>query len=113
MMSCIFCLKPANDAPEMALEQCSNCQDSGWSVKYQTNGYLCATDPFPDINWVAIFNNQFYVELDYRDDQTRFFRWVPKGNQYTLITYFNRLEKVNPTNIQSWLDRILKLKVFY
>ena len=107
-MNCSYCQKKCLQNPNKGYDLCENCYQD-WSVRYSWEGFAAN----PTINWLAIYNQEFYVELDFRDQQTRFFNWIPKDNQYILITYFNQLEKVTPANIQRWLDRILNLKVFY
>lgn len=96
----------------MGYEHCVNCHQD-WSVRYNAKGYTVPTDPYPEINWLAMYNDKFYVELDFNDEQTRIFSWIPKDNKYIPLIHFNRLEKINPTTVKPWLDRILKLKYFY
>lgn len=88
----------------MKVFNCISCGNNNWSIDYN--------EPDPYNQWVALFNKDFIIDMNLIDNTTAIFDLKkPQGHEF--CTRLQYLANINPSNANLWLNRVLKLKVFY
>ena len=98
-MNCPYC---NNILPDYHSGSMFSCDHPNVIVKFICSG----EQSNPTIIYTQFRLNTYLIELNHDDQLTRLF------NSKSRILSLNHIPKINPTNAEHWLDKLLNLKAF-
>lgn len=107
-MNCLFCKTDLNNGNENGCYECNCCSIP--AVSYICNGSVTR----PTIQYIVFkIDPYMFVELNYFTNSLKIFKLLDYNSDAKLIGGVDHIpDNINPDNVESIMNRLLKLQAF-